>query len=158
MLCSSHQLPVFLNFNRVRQAANQIVNICLLWYHFIYFNATFYLYFKINIHSQLQSYSVKITKSSAFGIFSSAFALLLISLYFLQNGHSQSGFKDVLQLKPISHAPDRLNILWLRRIKFDLLPNFLDMHRHRGDISDRFHIPDLIKQLFFCIHMIWILS
>lgn len=113
MLCSSHQLPVFLNFNRVRQAANQIVNIFLLWYHFIYFNATFYLYFKINIHSQLQSYSVKITKSSAFGIFSSAFALLLISLYFLQNGHSPSGFKDVLQLKPISHAPYRLDILRL---------------------------------------------
>ena len=113
MLCSSHQLPVFLNFNRVRQAANQIVNIRLLWYHFIYFNATLYLYFKINIHIQLQSYSVKITKSSAFGIFSSAFALLLISLYFLQNGHSQSGFKDVLQLKPISHAPDRLDILRL---------------------------------------------
>ena len=113
MLCSSHQLPVFLNFNRVRQAANQIVNIFLLWYHFIYFNATLYLYFKINIHIQLQSYSVKITKSSAFGIFSSAFALLLISLYFLQNGHSQSGFKDVLQLKPISHAPYRLDILRL---------------------------------------------
>ena len=113
MLCSSHQLPVFLNFNRVRQAANQIVNICLLWYHFIYFNATFYLYFKINIHIQLQSYSVKITKSSAFGIFFSAFALLLISLYFLQNGHSPSGFKDVLQLKPISHAPYRLDILRL---------------------------------------------
>ena len=60
--------------------------------------------------------------------------------------------------KPVSNAPYRLNILRLGRIKLDLLPDFLDMHRHRGDISDRLHIPDLIKQLFFCIYMVWILG
>ena len=80
--------------------------------------------------------------------------LVLFSIF-----HSKFHFVPLLSnLKPISHSPDRLNILWLRRIKFDFFPNLLDMHRHRGDISDRFHIPDLIKQLFFCIHMIWILS
>ena len=44
--------------------------------------------------------------------------------------------------KPISNSPDRFNILRFRRIKLDLLPDLLNMHRNRSNISHRLHIPD----------------
>lgn len=49
----------------------------------------------------------------------------------------------ILNLKAVSHAPNRLDILRLRCIKLNLLTDFLDMHRYRCDIPDGLHIPDL---------------
>ena len=45
--------------------------------------------------------------------------------------------------KSVSNPPDRFNILRLRRIKLDLFPDLLNMHRNRSNISHRLHIPDL---------------
>ena len=64
----------------------------------------------------------------------------------------------ILNLKAVSHAPNRLDILRLRCIKLNLLTNLLDMHRYCCNIPNRFHIPDLIKQFFLCKYMVRILS
>lgn len=40
----------------------------------------------------------------------------------------------ILNLKAVSHAPNRLDILRLRCIKLNLLTDFLDMYRYRCDI------------------------
>ena len=64
----------------------------------------------------------------------------------------------ILNLKTVPDSPDRLYILGLSRIEFDLLPDLLDMHRHGRDITDGFHIPDLPEQFFFCEHPVGILS
>lgn len=44
--------------------------------------------------------------------------------------------------KSVSNPPDRFNILRFCRIKLDLLPDLLNMHRNRSNISHRLHIPD----------------
>ena len=44
--------------------------------------------------------------------------------------------------KSVSNSPDRFNILRFCRIKLDLLPDLLNMHRNRSNISHRLHIPD----------------
>ena len=63
----------------------------------------------------------------------------------------------ILNLKAVSHAPNRLDILRLRCIKLNLLTDFLDMYRYRCDIPNRFHIPDLIKQFLLGEYMVRIL-
>ena len=60
--------------------------------------------------------------------------------------------------KPISNSPDRLNILRLGRIKFDLLTDLLDMHGNRRNVADGLHVPDLIKELFLRKYMVGILG
>lgn len=72
----------------------------------------------------------------------------------MTNIKSNCVFVMPLHFKAISHSPYRLDILWMRRVIFDFLPNLLNMHCHSRDISYRLHIPDLAKQLFFRIHMI----
>ena len=49
----------------------------------------------------------------------------------------------LLNFKSVSNSPNCLNILRLRRIKLDLLPDLLNMHRNRSNIPHRLHIPDL---------------
>ena len=41
-----------------------------------------------------------------------------------------------LYFEAIPHAPDCLNILWLRRIEFNLLANLLDVDRYGRDVTD----------------------
>ena len=67
----------------------------------------------------------------------------------MTNIKSNCVFVMPLHFKAISHSPYRLDILWMRRVIFDFLPNLLNMHCHSRDIYYRLHIPDLAKQLFF---------
>ena len=63
-----------------------------------------------------------------------------------------------LHLKPVPNPPDSLNILGLGRIKFNLLPYLLDMHRYSSNIANGFHIPDLTEQFLLGKHMVRILG
>ena len=63
-------------------------------------------------------------------------------------------FYFALYFKPVSHTPDCLDILRVRRIVLYLLSDLLDMHGHRGDISDGFHIPDFAEQFFLRVYMV----
>ena len=65
---------------------------------------------------------------------------------------------SILYLKPVPHAPDRLNILRLRRVKLNLLTDLFNMHGHRGDVADGLHVLDFRKQLFLCEYMVGILG
>lgn len=49
----------------------------------------------------------------------------------------------ILYFEPVPHAPYGFNILRLCRIQFNFLPDFLNMHRNGGNITDGLHIPDL---------------
>ena len=60
-------------------------------------------------------------------------------------------------LKPVPHAPDRLNILRFRRVKLDLLADLLDMHGNRRDVSQGLHIPDLAEELFLGKYVVRVL-
>ena len=57
-------------------------------------------------------------------------------------------------LKPISHAPDRLDVLGFGGVFLDLLADLLDMYGDGGDISDGLHIPDLPEELFLRKYMV----
>ena len=50
-------------------------------------------------------------------------------------------------LKPISHAPDRLDVLGFGGVFLDLLADLLDMYGDGGDISDGLHIPKASKRI-----------
>ena len=64
---------------------------------------------------------------------------------------------DSSDFEAVSHSPDGFDILRIGGIVFNLFTNLLDMHGDSRNISDRFHIPDLTKQLFFRKNMIGIL-
>ena len=66
-------------------------------------------------------------------------------------------FSLLLHFKAIPYAPDRLDILRLGRVELDLLPDLLDVHRHRGDVPQRLHVPDLVKQLLLREHVVRVL-
>ena len=63
----------------------------------------------------------------------------------------------ILNLKAVSHAPNRLDILRLRCIKLNLLTNLLDVDSDCSDIANRLHIPYLVKELFLGKYMVRVL-
>ena len=72
--------------------------------------------------------------------------------------YTKSSVISILHLKPIPNPPDRLNILRLRRIELDLLADLFNMHRHGGDVTDGFHVPDLAEQLLLGEHVVGVLG
>ena len=62
-----------------------------------------------------------------------------------------------LNLEAVPNTPNRLNILGLCGILFNLLTDLFDMHCNGGNVTDGVHIPDLSEQFFLGKHMIGIL-
>ena len=59
-----------------------------------------------------------------------------------------------LHFKAVADPPYGFNVLGLRRIHLNLLPDLLDMNRNRRNIPDGLHVPDFREQLFLRIDMV----
>ena len=58
-------------------------------------------------------------------------------------------------LEPVSDAPDGFNVLWFGRGIFYFFADFFDVYGNGCNVTDRFHFPNLLKEFFFGVNMVW---
>ena len=57
----------------------------------------------------------------------------------------------------VAHAPDRLDVLRMGGIKFNLFTDLFDMDGYGRDVADAVHIPDPAKELILAVDVVGIL-